>query len=117
MARPATQTLSRVGPGAEPGRSSLNDLPLLQDFETRSISAENPDGAKGGGAKGESTGKDAARLLGRGWKVRPCLTLPAGSTTTLADIEGPGVINHIWITVQPARSAPSFRSCAESNAR
>ncbi|NLO74557.1 MAG: DUF2961 domain-containing protein [candidate division WS1 bacterium] len=80
---------------------SLNNLPLLQDFETRSISAENPDGAKGGGAKADSTGQDAARLLGRGWKVRPCITLPAGSTTTLADIQGPGCITHIWITVEP----------------
>ena len=32
--------------------------------------------------------------------VRPCITLPPG-LTTLADIAGPGQIQHIWITVNP----------------
>jgi len=33
--------------------------------------------------------------------VRPCIGLQPGSTTTLADIAGPGIIQHIWITVDP----------------
>jgi hypothetical protein len=33
--------------------------------------------------------------------VSPCISLPAHSTTTLADIQGPGIIQHIWITVDP----------------
>jgi len=41
-----------------------------------------------------------ARELGRGWKVRPCITIKAGETATLADVAGPGVIQHIWITVK-----------------
>jgi len=42
-----------------------------------------------------------ARELGRTWKVRPCITLPANSVTPLMDVDGPGVIQHIWITVRP----------------
>jgi len=84
----------------------LGSLPVLGDFETRSISAENPDGSKGGGAKAIPEG-GPARELGKGWKVRPCIDLPAGSTTTLAEIEGPGVIQHIWMTVDPK----AYRDC------
>ena len=86
---------------------SLGNLPLLADVETRSISAENPDGAKGGGAKTDPAGEGAARELGRGWKVRPCITLPAEATTSLAEIDGPGVIQHIWMTVKPV----AYRDC------
>lgn len=77
----------------------LGSLPLLLDAETRSISAENPTGEKGGGAKAEPTPDNPASMLGKGWKVRPCITLKAGETVTLADIQGPGVIQHIWMTV------------------
>jgi len=79
----------------------LGGLPLLSNAQTRSISAENPDGAKGGGAKATPDPGSAARELGKGWKVRPCISLAPGSTTTLADVKGPGVIQHIWITVDP----------------
>ncbi|HID54900.1 TPA: DUF2961 domain-containing protein [Candidatus Poribacteria bacterium] len=79
----------------------LGSIPLLSDAQTRSISAENPKGEKGGGAKAVPDERSAASMLGKGWKVRPCITLPPGETTTLAEIEGPGVIQHIWITVDP----------------
>jgi len=85
----------------------LGNLPMLVDVETRSMSAENPDGAKGGGAKADPGGEGAARELGRGWKVRPCITLPAQSTTSLAEIDGPGVIQHIWMTVDSV----AYRDC------
>ena len=58
--------------------SGLGSLPILSDAETRSISAETPDGAKAGGAKTEPGPESAARELGRGWKVRPCLTIKSG---------------------------------------
>lgn len=78
----------------------FNTLPILSNAETRSISAENPDGARGGGAKHEPVEKEnPASSLGRGWKARACLTLEAESTTTLANVDGPGIIQHIWITV------------------
>ena len=85
----------------------LSGLAMLSDATTRSISAENPTGAVGGGATEDPQGKGAAGALGKGWKVRPCITLPAGSTTTLADIEGPGTIQHIWITVRET----AYRDC------
>jgi len=78
---------------------SLGNVSLISDAETRSISAENPTGEKGGGAKALPDEDSAASMLGPGWKVRPCITLEPGATTTLADIEGPGTIQHIWITV------------------
>ncbi|MGC8784669.1 MAG: glycoside hydrolase family 172 protein [Armatimonadota bacterium] len=77
----------------------LGSLPLLSQAETRSISAENPNGERGGGAKAEPDERNAASMLGKGWKVRPCITLEPGTITTLADIQGPGIIQHIWITV------------------
>lgn len=79
----------------------LGSLPLLSDAETRSISAENPTGERGNGAKAMPDAANAGSMLGQGWKVRPCITLEPASTTCLADIEGPGVIQHIWITVDP----------------
>jgi len=83
----------------------LSSISQLSDNETRSISAENPDGSRGGGAKAElqsdSNCTDAASELGTGWKVRPCISLEAGQHVTIADIEGPGTIQHIWITVDP----------------
>ncbi|MDA0350915.1 MAG: DUF2961 domain-containing protein [Chloroflexi bacterium] len=85
----------------------LGMLPLLSNARTRSISAENPDGAAGGGGRAEPNPEGPGRRLGKGWKSRPYLTLLAGSTTTLAEIDGPGVIQHIWITVESA----AFRSC------
>ena len=85
----------------------LGDLALLSDARTRSISAENPYGEAGGGAREMPGPHEAASALGKGWKVRPCITLPRHSTTALADIEGPGTITHIWITVDPK----AYRDC------
>jgi len=80
----------------------LGNLSLLSNAETRSISAENYDGAKGrGGMATEGTGASAARDLGRGWKVSPSIRLEGGTTATLADIAGPGAIQHIWLTAAP----------------
>jgi hypothetical protein len=85
----------------------LGSIPLLSNAKTRSISAENPDGAKGGGAKADASTNKCSRELGTGWKVRPCINLKVGETVTLADIAGPGVIQHIWITVDPK----AYASC------
>jgi hypothetical protein len=85
----------------------LGNIPLLSGAVTRSISAENPTGAVAGGAREVPDESNAGSLLGQGWKVRPCITLEPGTTTTLADIEGPATIQHIWITVRPE----AYRSC------
>jgi hypothetical protein len=75
---------------------------LLPNCESRSITAENPDGRRGGGARHVPEPGDAAERLGVGWKARAYINLQAGSVTTIADIEGSGIIQHIWITVAPA---------------
>jgi hypothetical protein len=81
---------------------SLGNLPRVSNAITRSISAENFTGAKGAaGMATEGAGATAARELGQGWKVSPCIKLPGCTTVTLADIQGPGAIQHIWITVTP----------------
>jgi hypothetical protein len=50
----------------------------------------------------EGTGAVPARELGQGWKVSPSIDIAGGATVTLADIEGPGAIQHIWLTVHPS---------------
>ncbi|HLH79180.1 MAG TPA: glycoside hydrolase family 172 protein [Chthonomonas sp.] len=81
---------------------ALHNIFLLSHAKTRSISAENPTGEKGkGGMATEGAGARAARDLGQGWKVSPCITLPARTTVTLAEIQGPGTLQHIWNTVHP----------------
>ncbi len=94
---------------------SLGNIMKLSNAVTRSITAENVYGEKGKGGMAEVSavpqpevekigqvwdGPNAcARDLGQTWKVRPCITLAPGATTLLMDVEGPGVIQHIWITV------------------
>ena len=100
---------------------SFSGITKLTKGQTRLFSAENVYGEKGkGGMAGigdvaqaevekigqvwdKRNGAYAARDLGQKWKVRPCITLPAGSTTTIMDTEGPGRITHIWITVDQKR--------------
>ena len=80
----------------------LGNLARLSNAQTRSISAENFTGEKGkGGMATEGTGAVAARELGQGWKVSPSIHIQGHETATLADIAGPGAIQHIWLTVHP----------------
>jgi hypothetical protein len=80
----------------------LGSISRLSNAKTRSISAENFTGEKGkAGMATEGTGQVVARELGQGWKVSPSIRIPANTTVTLAEIEGPGVIQHIWNTVSP----------------
>jgi len=74
----------------------LGNLAWLSDAETRSISAENPTGAKGGGAMADPEPDGPARELGRGWKCRPYVTIPPTDTVVLADIAGSGAIQSMW---------------------
>jgi hypothetical protein len=77
----------------------LGNLARLSDAQSRSISPENFMGAKGmGGLATEGTGARPARDLGQGWKVSPSIVIQSGTTFTLADIEGPGAIQQIWMT-------------------
>ena len=80
----------------------LGNLWRLSDARSRSISAENLRGEKAGGARAtEGLGAKAARDLGPGWKMSPALRMHAGTTTELADIEGPGAVQQIWLAIDP----------------
>ena len=77
----------------------MGNLARLSNAETRSISPENFTGEKGrGGMAIEGTGAGCARDLGRGWKISPSVIIQPGETFDLADIEGPGAIQQIWMT-------------------
>lgn len=77
----------------------LGNLSHLSSAKTRSISPENFTGEKGRGALAtEGTGAHAARDLGKGWKISPSVVIKSGETFVIADIEGPGAIQQMWMT-------------------
>src|SRR5882672_11954247 len=77
----------------------VGGLSRLSKARTRSISPENLTGEKGkGGMATEGTGANAARDLGRGWKISPSIRIASKQTFTLAEIQGSGAIQHIWMT-------------------
>jgi hypothetical protein len=79
--------------------SSLENIYRLAKAQTRSISPENLTGEKGKGAMAEKgSASNAAAELGQGWKVNPFLVVQPGATLTLGEIDGPGAIQHIWMT-------------------
>jgi hypothetical protein len=86
---------------------NLGNLYRVSDAKTRSISPENFSGEKGKAGMADPTDKDkrnvanasnAARDLGQGWKVNPFVIIKPGEVFTMADITGPGAIQHIWMT-------------------
>ncbi|OOB91418.1 glycoside hydrolase family 172 protein [Rathayibacter sp. VKM Ac-2630] len=82
----------------------MSDLPSYlrtAAVQSRAITAENPTGARGAGGHESSA-------LGPGRKGRAFLPLRSGGTLTLADIDGPGVIRHIWITVPDSTPEAPF---------
>jgi hypothetical protein len=79
--------------------SNMGNLYRLSDAKSRSISPENFTGEKGkGGMATEGTGSNASKDLGQGWKVSPSVKIKSKTTFTLAEITGPGSIQHIWMT-------------------
>ena len=80
---------------------NLGNLSRLSNAETRSISPENVTGEKGKGAMSlDGLAKDCARDLGQGWKISPYIFIQRGETVTLAEIDGPGAIQQIWMTMR-----------------
>ena len=80
--------------------TNMGNLCRLSDAQSRSISPENFCGEKNGGGRAtEGTGSACARDLGVGWKLSPSVRIEPGETFTLADIDGPGAIQQIWMTV------------------
>lgn len=96
------------------GQSAFNGLDMnmgnlyrMSNAQTRSISPENFSGEKGKGGmasledkaeRNKANASDAARDLGQGWKVNPFIIIKPGETFTLAEIDGFGAIQHIWMT-------------------
>jgi hypothetical protein len=85
----------------------LGSLPLMMDIETRSISPENPTGEKGKGGMAIPDPNNPnlpfskyAQYLGQGWKVSPFIKPKAGETVTIMDVDGPGMIQHIWMATE-----------------
>ncbi len=78
---------------------NMGNMYRLSDAKTRSISPENFNGEKGkGGMATTGNGANASRDLGKGWKVSPSVTIKAKTTYTVAEINGSGAIQHIWMT-------------------
>ena len=69
----------------------MNPAFIDPSLESRAITFENPTGARGMGGR-----------LGGGRKGAPSQVVGAGERVVLADIEGPGVLRHLWMTVLPA---------------
>jgi len=78
---------------------NLGNLSLLSSAKTRSISPENFTGEKGkAGMATEGTGAGCARDLGQGWKISPSIRIEPGECREIANIDGPGAIQQIWMT-------------------
>ena len=77
----------------------LGNLSRLSNAQTRSISPENFTGEKGkAGMSTDGPAAECARDLGRGWKLSPFINIKAGETAELANIDGSGAIQQIWMT-------------------
>lgn len=78
---------------------NMGNLSRLSSAKTRSISPENFTGEKGkGGMSIDGPAANNARELGQGWKVSPYVRIKSSETFTLAEIDGPGAIQQIWMT-------------------
>ena len=79
--------------------AGLSNIYRLSEAKSRSISPENFNGEKGkGGTAEKGTGESAARDLGKGWKLSPSVQIKSHTTFTIAEINGSGSIQHIWMT-------------------
>ncbi|HJR25671.1 MAG TPA: glycoside hydrolase family 172 protein [Acidimicrobiales bacterium] len=70
----------------------MNPAWIDPSLDSRAATFENPTGARGAGGTAHG-----------GRKGAPNKELAPGETVVLADLEGPGVIRHLWLTIPPAR--------------
>ena len=79
--------------------ANMSNIFRLSDAKSRSISPENFNGEKGkAGMATTGNGANAARDLGIGWKMSPSVTIKKKTTYTVAEMDGPGSVQHIWMT-------------------
>jgi hypothetical protein len=86
----------------------MGNLFRMSKAQTRSLSPENFNGVKGAGGmadpvkdkdvRNRAGSANAASTLGKGWKVNPSINIDPGETMVIADIDGPGAIQQIWMT-------------------
>lgn len=81
--------------------SLLSEITKYKRMHSRAITPENPTGDKGKAAT-------ATSALGRGRKGRGAIPLKSGEETVIAEIAGPAVINHIWMTIRDTTEFGSF---------
>lgn len=74
----------------------------LTKLQSRAVTRENPTGGKGIACKGRGNGN--------GRKGCPCFRdIAPGESRTLCDIEGPGMVRHIWlVTDAPENRTPEL---------
>src|SRR5205085_12585146 len=78
-----------------PRVSTFDPADLLRGHESRAVTFENPTGARGAGGTAHG-----------GRKGAPNRRVRAGERVVLADIDGPGIVRHLWMTVPPAPPEP-----------
>ena len=79
----------------------LNNITTFKGERSRAVSPENPTGEKGRACMEDSA-------LGPQRKGRGSIRLPMGEETVIADIKGPGIIRHIWMTIRENTEKGSF---------
>jgi len=79
---------------------NVNNLYLINETaKSRSISGENLTGEKGQGGKISASEGNAKRQAEKhGWKANPYVFIQPNEEKVLAEIDGSGIINHIWMT-------------------
>ncbi len=110
--RPAAPGTGQPTPTEAPSRRAVRvgiasldtELPIIPPgVVSRAITWENRTGEAGAGGKSASD-------LGPGRKGSPCIgDLKNGATATLMDVDGCGVVRHIWITISD-RSPEAMRN-------
>lgn len=81
-----------------------NNMYKIEQYQSRSISPENPTGGKGMGAKAAPNPEWPARNLGIGCKCAPFIEVEPNTNIVLGEINGSGVITSFWITGEVDRS-------------
>src|SRR6185436_20645566 len=72
-------------------RAAADPAVVDPTLDSRAVSFENPTGARGAGGRAHG-----------GRKGAPNRRVRAGERVVLADLEGPGIARHLWLTVPPA---------------
>jgi hypothetical protein len=71
-------------------RHSFDPSFIDPELDCRAVTFENPTGERGRGG-----------MSADGRKGAPSRLIASGETVTLADLDGPGTIRHVWMTVMP----------------